>query len=333
MTETIDVTADDGHGDTITVPVTGEHRADRRNRDPCQRHGGQPQWVAFDQTGTYAYVVNQGTGTVSVIDTATKNVVGTLSTGQNPGFIARGPNNKIYVTNQLTGTVSVIDPATNTVTGAVNTGGNPMSVTFHGNRGYVATGNNGNSIKVFDLTTNQVVDTYTAGAGSRPVMARVTPDGQKLYVTNQLGNTLTVIDLDTKAVEKTFTLGNHPTMIEFDEVNKFAYVTVEFANKVSVIDTTSHTLVADIAVGQTPIGIQLRPDKKRAYVVNFTANGPQFSNPGTVSVVDLDPASATYRKVIETIPVGNGPVGATISPDGHQLWVINQAGTISIIPV
>ena len=69
---------------------------------------------------TFAYVTNNQSNTVSVIDTATNTVVGApISVGSNPAGVAITPDStRAYVANFSSNTVSVIDTTTNTVVGA-----------------------------------------------------------------------------------------------------------------------------------------------------------------------------------------------------------------------
>src|SRR6266852_2051587 len=63
-----------------------------------------------------AYITNQSSSTVSVIDTATDTVIATIPVGLAPFGVAVSPDgSKVYVTNISSNTVSVIDTATNTV--------------------------------------------------------------------------------------------------------------------------------------------------------------------------------------------------------------------------
>ena len=68
----------------------------------------------------FAYITNYDSNNISVIDTATNKVIGTVNVGSFPLGIAVNPDGKkVYVTNSggdstnFTGTVSVINTATN----------------------------------------------------------------------------------------------------------------------------------------------------------------------------------------------------------------------------
>src|SRR6266704_1471754 len=65
------------------------------------------------EAAPFAYVTEQTSGTVSVIDTATNTVVATVAVGSRPSAVAITPNSAFaYVANQTSNTASVIDTAT-----------------------------------------------------------------------------------------------------------------------------------------------------------------------------------------------------------------------------
>jgi YVTN family beta-propeller protein len=71
--------------------------------------GGMPRGVQFGADGKRAYVTNHGDHTVSVIDTITNAVVGTLDVGGHPETMAVSPDGAhLYVTDYWAGTVTVV---------------------------------------------------------------------------------------------------------------------------------------------------------------------------------------------------------------------------------
>ncbi len=85
------------------------------------------------EAAPFAYVVNSGDGTVSVIDTATNTVVGTpIPVGREPYGVAVTPDGKhAYVANRGSNNVSVIDTATNLVVATVVVGNVPYQRRGH----------------------------------------------------------------------------------------------------------------------------------------------------------------------------------------------------------
>jgi YVTN family beta-propeller protein len=57
---------------------------------------------------------------------------------------------------------------------------------------------NGGDVKVINTATNAV--TATIGVGSGPIGVAVSADGKRVYVTNSLSNTISVIDATTETV-------------------------------------------------------------------------------------------------------------------------------------
>jgi YVTN family beta-propeller protein len=127
--------------------------------------GPFPEGIAITQDGAYAYVTNGGSSSVSVIATATNQVVKPvilLASGSIPNGIAITPDgNHAYVTKQGSNDVSVIDTANLEVTGAglpIPVGATPggIAITPDGNHAYVANIDS-DSVSVIDTGLNQVV--------------------------------------------------------------------------------------------------------------------------------------------------------------------------------
>ena len=109
--------------------------------------------------GLTGYVSNNDSNTVSVFDTDTRAVIGTITVGRSPGAIAIGGGN-LYVTNFVDNTVSVIDIATNRLINTINVDADPIGIAVGGNSVYVANLRGGagtGSVSVIDMTTNNVV--------------------------------------------------------------------------------------------------------------------------------------------------------------------------------
>src|SRR5437879_10827973 len=77
----------------------------------------------------FAYVPNERSGTVSVIDTANDQVVATIKTGGKPRGIAATPDGRrLYVSDQPSGSLVVVDLATREVSERIPVGKSPEGV-------------------------------------------------------------------------------------------------------------------------------------------------------------------------------------------------------------
>ena len=318
--ESFVVTASDGKGGTLAVPVSVTLAPDFSD----------PQWIAFNQSGTSAYVVNQSNGTVSVVDTVTNRIVKTIVVGTAPSFVTRAPDGTIWVSNKESRSISVIAPDSNIVVKTIDSdtlvyGVKPIGIAFGPNGFAYIAGSIGNFITVIDTVTYERVGAIDTGFGTIPVGLAVSPSGDKLYITNQAVGYVEVVDHVTYE-RVTIPTGAYPTVVVLNGYGSRAYVTNQFSNSVSVIDTGSNLVINTIQVGSTPIGMVLNDDYTLAYVANFSGFGPGDRNPGSVSVIDL-----TINEVINVVPVGGGPVGLSISPAGDKLYVVNAEGTLSVL--
>ena len=83
------------HGDTVALTI---------------QTGNSPSGVAVNPSTGRIYVANRGDGTISVIDSATKTVVGTITVGDIPAELAINPaTNRLYLTYSDNNITTVID--------------------------------------------------------------------------------------------------------------------------------------------------------------------------------------------------------------------------------
>jgi YVTN family beta-propeller protein len=262
------------------------------------RVGSAPNGVAITPVGTrandddrrhqsLAYVTNGADNTVSVIDTASNTVVGTIPVGQDPfGVTITSDGTHAYVTNQLEDSVSVIDTASNTVVATIPGFILPTGVAItpdgtdpyegvdrrHQSPAYVTNhvstidGSNfpASAVSVIDIARNKVVATIPVG--QFPSGVAITPDGTHAYVANQGDGTVSVIDTANNNVVATLPVGAGPVDVAItsdgthpshdDRLHQpLAYVTNSVDNTVSVIDTSSSKVVATIPVGTGPFAV------------------------------------------------------------------------------
>jgi YVTN family beta-propeller protein len=272
----------------------------------------------------FAYVPNNRSGTVSVIDTATNAVVATVPVGGSPRQVAITPDGtRAYVTN--VGALSVIDTATNTVVGSVPLAGSPgvVAITPDGTRAYVTIGFVTNGIvSVIDTATNTEVASVPF-VGSVSGVA-ITPDGTRAYVANPYffssDDNVSVIDTATNTIVATVPVVDSPDGVAITPDGTRVYVTIRSGinGRVSVIDTATNTEVATVPMAREnqPWGVAITPDGTHAYVVNGVGTGGQ----GNVSVI----ATAT-NTVVANVRVGWEPFGVAITPDGTHAYVVNSA--------
>jgi len=127
--------------------------------------------------------------TVSVINTATSTVTGTIGVGADPSAVAADPAaGTAYVANQGDNTVSVINTATSTVTATIGVGSYPDGVAVDPAAGTVYVANYGDdTVSVINAATGTVAATIPVGGS--PSAVAVDPVTHTVYVANRGGDT------------------------------------------------------------------------------------------------------------------------------------------------
>jgi YVTN family beta-propeller protein len=182
-----------------------------------------------------------------------------------------------------------------------------------------------NALAIVDPGTWKVLAKVPTGAVPHEVAASA--DGKVAVVTNygahQDGTTLTVIDLvgqkEIHTVELDSLKGPHGVVF----LGNKAYFTAEGSNAVGRYDPATNRVDWTFITSQ---------ERTHMLVVNrdgtmiFTAN----VNSNTVTCLKHSPAKDVWGTT--QIPVGKGPEGIDMSPDGKEVWVANSGdGTVSII--
>ena len=247
-------------------------------------HNGfsNPQGAAISPDGSYAYIANQYSNNVKVIDVATNSIVNTISStffvsgsfSSHPGGVAFAPSGTYaYVSNHAANIV-IIDTATNTAIGDIPNGfNNPIGIAFTptGTFAYVANSGSSNVVMV-NTSTNTVTGAITAGFNS-PTGIAITPDGKYLYVDNNGSPTnIIIINTTTDAVVGTISNGiGSPYGIAIAPSGTYAYSTnMGVPGNMVVIDLATNTVTGAITSRiDNPRAVSFYPTGAFAYVANL----------------------------------------------------------------
>jgi len=184
------------------------------------------------------------------------------------------------------------------------------------------------SVSFFDLETETEIARVPIGPGW-PHEVAVSPDGRWAltaeYGEEAPGRRVVVMDIQKAEVVGHIDMGanSRPHDSAFLPDNRRAVVTMETQDLLAVVDVTTLSVLRTYPIGDAAREghmIRLSPDGSRVYV------GGRLGE-GTVSVVYLE--EDREPTVIQT---GIGAEAITVTPDGRNVWIINQDdNTISII--
>ncbi len=183
--------------------------------------------VAFDARTNRAFVANIVSGSCSVIDLQTGELVRIIDTGAGAEGVAVHPaKNEVWVTNRQGNTITIIDTESLETLSDIRCGTFPIRVTFtpDGSMALVScamsgqvevySGRDYSKIKTIDMALEASDDQegrlFNTAQGPVPVGILVNPAGTTAYVANTNADIVTVIDLKTLEITGRMRAGKEP---------------------------------------------------------------------------------------------------------------------------
>jgi YVTN family beta-propeller protein len=281
--------------------------------------GDDPAGLALSSDGSQVWVVNTtlsssgtgassgtgsssgaGGGSVSMVSTATDQVLGTITVGSGPIDVAFSPDGRsAYVTDN-----GVLLPG---------------------------------SVSVINTTTLEVVRTLTptpalsaGSAGSNPTSVAVTPDGKEVWASevddldgsSTTPGAVSVFDTTTGSQMAEIPVGIGPFFMTLSHDGRDAYVADKSSCDVREIDTATFRIVSTVDWPSSrgcPFGIAAGPDDNLVYAVTGSDHTFNQGHAGN-AFGSVDFATGTARVSGD---VGADPVTVALSPDGTTAYVVD----------
>jgi YVTN family beta-propeller protein len=276
------------------------------------------------QAAAFAYVPNQASGSISVIDTAKDEVVRTLQGEGKLGKRVRGvvvdhDDKMLFAIDAEGGKVNVVDIATDKLKQQIAVGHGPEGIGMSPSGNEIAACvEDDNWVTLIDAKTLAVTK-HIPIKGKNPEHCVYSPDGHWLLTSNENSNDVDVIDLKAGASLGTVKGSGHPRGMAFLPGTTTAYVAAETGDAADIIDVIQRKTTFSIPTALRAAGATASPDGKFVYIANGGA--------GSVSVIDV-----AAKKVVAQIPVGKRPWNMAITHDGKKLYVANgRSNNVSVI--
>ena len=144
---------------------------------------------------------------------------------------------------------------------------------------------------------------------SRPRFAEFTSDGKQLWVSAEIGGTVSIIDPAKHEIVKKvgFQIAGvqaeaiQPVGVRVTKDGSRAFVALGPANRVAVVNARTFEVEKYLLVGQRVWQLAFTPDEK--YLISTNGNS------NDISIIDV-----AKLEVIKSIQVGQLPWGVTVSP-------------------
>jgi YVTN family beta-propeller protein len=266
-------------------------------------------------------VISIGSNSVTLVDTATNKVKGTIYVGRSPHEAFFTPDGReLWVAVRGEDYISVIDPKEMKEMRRIKTANGPGMVLFRPDGRYAFVPSSFTpELDVIDVQEYKVVARVPQASPFSPNLA-VSADGKEVWFTLKDTGKTQVISADapfqTLATLETGPITNHVALV--DNINgHFAYITIGGTNEVKVYRRgTTPELITTISTGDLPHGIWTAGDGTRVYV--------GLENGDAVQAIDT-----LTNKVIATIPIGQLPQAVVYVPNA----VPTGDGTTNLVPL
>jgi YVTN family beta-propeller protein len=268
--------------------------------------------VAMSATaGPLAFIGNQGSDDVSVVDIDAMRELARIPVGKGPaGVAASAAAGRVFVTTPGSNGLSVIDIASRREVArlALGQGAVGVAVSPDGRRVYVS---DWFGARLLGLDAATLAPLLEVPLGAAPAGLEVSADGATVWVAERDDNRIAEVDVREPArarVVRHFAVGEHPFGLLLDAVRQRLYVLGVYANDLTVIDLAAGRELTRIAVGRAPYHAALLDGGRRIAVSNQRGD--------SVSLIDAD-----ALRVVQTLEGFGYPEG--IASHAGILLVVN----------
>jgi len=186
------------------------------------------------------------------------------------------------------------------------------------------------SLVIVDPGSLKIVARLPAGEDPHEVVA--SDDGHYAYISNYGAfqnpqHTLSVVDLWEQKALPQIDLGALLAPHGIEWANGKVYFTAEGSKVIGRYDPASKQIDWVLGIGQNRTHMLLvNKDESRIFTSNV--------NGDSITIIERDKKGDASGWIETPIPVGKGPEGFDVSPDGKELWAANSHdGTVSVIDV
>src|SRR5918994_3149538 len=206
--------------------------------------GNRPRGIVLSPDGKHLYICASDDDTIEIMDTATREIVGKLPSGPDPELMDISPDGALmYVANEDDNMVTVVDIAAGRMISEIPVGVEPEGMgVSHDGKWAVNTSETTNMAHFINTDTHEI--THNVLVDQRPRFAEWTSDDAEIWVSAEIGGTVSVIDNAARAIKHkiTFEIAGvppeaiQPVGVRVTSDRSLAFVALGPSNRVAVVD-------------------------------------------------------------------------------------------------
>lgn len=211
--------------------------------------GSGADWV-LSKDKNFLFVTMPKASSVAVVDTVTRRLVSTVSTGKDtqPRRIALQPDGRyVWVGLDDSASVAAIDTKTGKLAATVEAGAGLHNITFTGDSRFVyVTNSKANTVSAIDTATLKKVADIPVG--QTPLPLAYSKASRFVYVAALNGAEVSVIDPLRQQVISTVPLERGVVALRFEPAGRYAFAVNQIRSRVTVIDSATHQKIGSLDV-------------------------------------------------------------------------------------
>jgi YVTN family beta-propeller protein len=305
----------------------------------CQTEASDPvEAVAeADQAPASAtlVVLNKSEASVSWIDAATGETLGTSPTGAGPHEVALSPDGSTavvcdYGERQPGSTLTVLDTRTGEVLDTIHLDGHlrPHGIQFEDDWNLIVTSERSRALLRVDLTQGRVVAEFPTEAEASHMVV-LNPARSTAFVANIQTGSVTAIDLASGEILRQIPTGRGAEGLDITPDGRELWVANRAEDTLTILDARTFEVEASLPCTGFPIRIKITPDGAHALVSSAES--------GDVAVFDV-PGRRQLRRIPMELTAADDvsdrlfgdqfgespvPIGILITPDGRRAYIAN----------
>ncbi len=224
---------------------------------------------------------------------------------------------------QSTQSITLIDAKSNTILDDKKVDKTWLGLAFSADEKQIyASGGNDNKILIFKIINNKLIEDGEIIL-DKPWPVKVSPGGlsvtnTKIYVVTKDNNSLYILDIKTRSVEKKIELTNEPYTCILSPDAKTLYISLWGGAKILFFDVNSESIVGEVLTDKNPNDMVLTKNGQFMYV--------SHGNDNTVSVINTQ-----LKEKIEVLscslypdaPLGTTPNAVALNAKEDKLLIAN----------
>ncbi|HEY2256188.1 MAG TPA: beta-propeller fold lactonase family protein [Variovorax sp.] len=263
------------------------------------------------QAANRVIVLDSGEAQLTLIDPATRKVVGTEPTGKEPHHLMSTPDqSSLIVANSVSNSLMLIDPHSGQLQRRIEDIADPYQLGFSpDHRWFVTAGLRLDRVDIYHYDGRDFTLASRIPLAKTPSHLSFSSDSRTVFVSLQDSGELAAIDLATQKLAWRMHVGDTPAGLWMTPGDKYMLVGMTGEDDVAVVDWRKHEVVKRIQTGRGAHNFRTLDGGRHVAVSNRVAN--------SISIID----SESLTKVDDITGLLPGPDDMELSADRRLLWV------------